>query len=357
MINTKKLVLLIIAIGIFFFSSVFNLYYLKNFHHYKSIADFHDIFAPDRNEADHYCSGDESEFLQRCANQNHTNYGEFCLELCSTFTPECEEAQVLSEKWGKLPVLGHNLQPYNRAYCCKMHGVMRISVLGFFSVANADPYTTAWLDHGSALGQARHNRTIIPWDDDVDIAFLVHGEKAKEEPLYEFSSVSWSETATTKWVKRLVRKLNKHASRKHRNTAIRWSFESRYRENIAVRYQLKMIVNPRKTSQFKTGIGLFGVQLYHLPSMKVGDLTLVSTNYAFTYFRKEATSEAFTYHMFPPMKCPYFDQEDVVWCPRDPVEYAKAYYGPSAMDRPKAHSDIYKWSPANKKNRNNSKTK
>ena len=52
--------------------------------------------------------------------------------------------------------------------------------------------------------------------------------------------------------------------------------------------------------------------------------------------------------MFPPMQCPYFNQEDAtVWCPRYPIAYVKATYGPPAMASSKAHSAIYNWSSAN----------
>ena len=335
-------------------------------------------------------------FLQHCAHQNLTsngyddNYSTFCRELCSTFTPECESKTILTDKWGNIPVRGHNLQPYTQSSCCQNHGMIRIAVIDFFHVANTDPNLTVWLDHGSALGQVRHNGTILPWDDDVDVAFLVHDPTViKEEGsslLNGYSSVGWTQHATERLMKRLVKKLNQQVAWKYNtmnnnnssssNTILWWSYQNMYRENICVKYKLQFNLAvdhfqsqlswlpSQQVVQNTVVIDLFGVHLHNTqppppPSTKIqqDDIVntnenettlLVSTEYAFTCFNTEAYSESFMYYMFPPVQCSFFNVEDtIVWCPKNPVEYVKAVYGPSTMVRSKAHSDVYSWSPAN----------
>lgn len=360
----------------------------------KMLSGEYDLYQPplDVDNDSNDKNDSATLFLQHCAHQNLTsngyddNYSKFCIESCSTFTPECESTTILTNKWGNIPVSGHNLQPYTQSSCCQNHGMIRISVLDFFHVANTDPNMTAWLDHGSALGQVRHNGTIVPWDDDVDVAFLVHDPtllKEESSILNGYSSVLWTKKSTERLMKRLVKKLNQQVAWKYNNinynsssnTILWWSYQSMYLENKCIQYQLRfnMAVDhfqselswlpSQQAVRNSANIGLFGVQLKNdrlpPPPPKIQQdgvvnthenetTLLVSTKYAFTCFNTEAYSESFMYYMFPPIQCSFFNVEDtIVWCPRNPVEYVKAVYGPSTMARPKAHSDIYSWSPAN----------
>lgn len=362
---------------------------------YTNVIKFNDAVSASHNKnKNHHDSS--MLFLQHCAHQNVTsngyndddNYSKFCMELCSTFTPECESEKILNDKWGNIPVGGHNLQPYTQSICCQKHGMLRISVIDFFHVANADPNMTVWLDHGSALGQVRHNKTIIPWDDDVDLAFLVHNPALiKEESLLNgHSSVSWTKDATERLMERLLKKLKEQAAWKYINIKnnnnssmiLSWTHKQMDKKNrgcIQHKFTLRMAVNhhqnqgrsPSKQIVQFSHVGLNGVQLHNNrpppppPRKKKGGVAnanrnettlLVATKYVGPCFNTQVYSESFTYCMFPPIQCPYFNQEDAtVWCPRYPIEYVKAIYGPSTMARSKAHSAIYNWSSANRINK------
>mmetsp|Transcript_13188 Transcript_13188/g.38833 ORF Transcript_13188/g.38833 Transcript_13188/m.38833 type:complete len:507 (-) Transcript_13188:69-1589(-) len=257
---------------------------------------------------------------------------DYAIERCISFTPECESHAVVEERWG-----ANVVRDYNQLSCCIQHGLLRTATVEVFDAISYHN-GTAWLDSGSVIGIERHNGTMIPWDGDADIAFLVAAKD--EEPVLGLPAApSWLD-GTIHWVEGIVATLNRNAGTHEEGGRLaNWMYVSVHppkRHNYCMQYNL------HKSTIIQGEIVMAQVDLFgfsrHLPPKTIGNETLISVNYP-GCFRNKRAKDIQSYYNVPPSRCRFYDT--YVWCPRDARSYIKGYFGENALGTAMSHNSFY----------------
>ena len=264
---------------------------------------------------------------------------------CAAYTPECESAQVIKTKWH------YGKDDYNQIKCCKEHRFIRDSMTELWGAL--DHFNvTAWMDHGSAIGVARHGGTQVPWDYDGDIAVLMDfDEKAgnwypnKHPPL-----ILHDKDEANKWLDRLVsyvfdKQQQRAKGKKNVEMHEKWSYHFVHFDERCVQMQLH-VPGGR--------LDLFGVRDQSRKMTKWSDKMEVKmidnilrqpVNY-FGCFQKKSNHNEHSFYTYPPVPCTFYGKQ--VWCARDNEQYLKHYYGENVMHSGVSHDGFYgsHWTPS-----------